>query len=175
MTAVYAGEIRKGGGTEQKQMGRGKCASVSRLELRDRREKAVRKASGETMENGEFDQGGLQEGAVSWEGIGRPCFCQGNSYQGRALDLRTLSTSTTWKVLVSSNCHIDTCRSALNVVRNLTMRGANGSWARGVEEGAGVVAEGAGDVGGLRPATNITGANWARSSMGYEFMVAVRH
>jgi hypothetical protein len=30
----------------------------------------------------------------------------------------------------------------------------------------------AGDAGGLRPATNITGANWARSSIGYEFMLA---
>ena len=32
----------------------------------------------------------------------------------------------------------------------------------------------ASDVGGLRPATNITGASWARSSRGYEFMVAAR-
>ena len=39
----------------------------------------------------------------------------------------------------------------------------------------GVMGGGAGDVGGLRPATNITGASWARSSMGYEFMVATRH
>jgi hypothetical protein len=53
------------------------------------------------------------------------------------------------------------------------MRGAKGSWDRGVEEDAVVVAGGADDVGGLRPATNITGASWARSSMGYEFMVAV--
>ena len=60
------------------------------------------------------------------------------------------------------------------------MRDANGSWARAVERVAelvggdvGVIGGDAGDVGGLRPATNITGANWARSSIGYEFMVAI--
>ena len=31
------------------------------------------------------------------------------------------------------------------------------------------------EVGGLSPATNITGANWARSSIGYEFMVLASH
>ena len=68
------------------------------------------------------------------------------------------------------------------MVRSLAMRDVNGSWARAVEGVAGlvggdvgVVGGDVGDVGGLRPATNITGANWARSSMGYEFMVAVRH
>jgi hypothetical protein len=67
------------------------------------------------------------------------------------------------------------------VVRNLEIRDANGSWARGVEGDVGLVGGDAGvaggdggDVGGLRPATNITGANWAKSSRGYEFMVAVR-
>ena len=97
------------------------------------------------------------------------------------LDLPTLSTNTTWKVLPFSDCQIDTWRSVLSVVRNLATRDANGSWARGVEGDVGLmggnvgVAGGdAGDVGELRPATNITGANWARSSRGYEFMVAVR-
>jgi hypothetical protein len=89
--------------------------------------------------------------------------------------LRTFSTNTTWKVLAFSDCHIDTCRSAPSVVRSLAMRDANGSWARGVEGDAGVVGGDAGDVEGLRPATNITGANWARSSIGYEFMVAVEN
>lgn len=155
-------------------MARGRCAFVSKLELRDRQGKAAKKGSAGTAESEEFDQDNLQEGVVSWEGIGCPCFCQGNSYQSWALVLRTLSTSTMWKVLVSSDCHIGTCRSALSVVRSLAMRGANGSWARGVKGGAGVVVGGAGDVEELRPATNITGANWARSSIGYEFMVAVR-
>jgi len=39
----------------------------------------------------------------------------------------------------------------------------------------GVTGGDAGNVGGLRPATNITGANWARSSIGYEFMLGARH
>lgn len=34
---------------------------------------------------------------------------------------------------------------------------------------------GADEVGVLSPATNITGANWARSSIGYEFMVVASH
>ena len=94
-------------------------------------------------------------------------------------DLRTLSTNTTWKVLTFSDCHTDTWRSALRVVRNLATRDANGSWACGVEGDVGLIGgnvEGgdAGDVGELRPATNITGANWAKSSRGYEFMAAVR-
>ena len=125
------------------------------------------------MGSGGFDQGNLQEDAVSWEGTGRPCFCQVNSYRRCALDPRTLSTKTIWKALVFSDCHIDTCRSAPSVVRSLVMRDANGSWARGIEVDVGA---GGGDVGGggrLRPATNITGASWARSSMGYEFMVAM--
>ena len=61
------------------------------------------------------------------------------------------------------------------------MRDANGSWGRGVEGDArlmggdvGLVGGDVDDFGGLRPATNITGANWAKSSRGYEFMVAVR-
>ena len=69
----------------------------------------------------------------------------------------------------------------LNVARNLVIRDTNGSWARGVEADtglmggdAGVTGGDAGDGGGLRPATNITGANWARSSIGYEFMLAAR-
>lgn len=67
------------------------------------------------------------------------------------------------------------------MVRSLATRDANGSWAREVEGNTAFVGAvgdmggDAGDVGELRPATNITGANWARSSIGYEFMVAERH
>ena len=39
----------------------------------------------------------------------------------------------------------------------------------------GVTGGDAGGAGGLRPATNITGANWARSSIGYEFMLGAGH
>ena len=140
----------------------------------------MRKVLAGTMVNEAFDRGGRPEGAVFWEGTGRPCFCQGNSYRRWRLGLRTLSTNTTWKVLAFSDCHIDTWRSVPSVVRNLATSDANGSWARGIEgdvglmagKGAGVEGGDAGDVGGLRPATNITGASCARSSRGYEFMVA---
>jgi len=61
------------------------------------------------------------------------------------------------------------------------MRDANWSWARKFVEDtglvggdAGVVDADVGDVGGLRPATNITGASWAKSSIGYEFIAVVR-
>ena len=65
MIAEYGAEIQRDGGTEQKQMGRGRCAFVSRPELRDRRDKAVKKGLAVITVNEGFDQCNLQEGAVS--------------------------------------------------------------------------------------------------------------
>jgi hypothetical protein len=90
----------------------------------------------------------------------------------------SLSTRNTWNDLAFSGCHIATLRWAKSASRSLRVRIVKASW--GCFMGGGDVpwdgTSGSGELddtdesGGSRPATNITGANWTRSSGAYEFM-----
>jgi hypothetical protein len=63
--AVYAAGIQKDGETEQKQMEPRRYAFVSKPARQDHRGKGVTMESVETAVSEGFDQGNLQEGAVS--------------------------------------------------------------------------------------------------------------
>ena len=83
---------------------------------------------------------------------------------------RTLSTSTTWKVLVFSGCQIATFLWPRSASRRRRVRTSN--WSCRVC-GAGEVGAGLAGVGGglaSSPATNMTGASCTSSSGGYEFI-----
>src|SRR6202030_3831784 len=98
----------------------------------------------------------------------------------RGGNLTSLSTKTAWNVLALSSCQTAVLRQERRASRSREQREANGSWgwawtvrARGGCE-AGCVAMAAGSGAAWpRPATNMTGASCASSSMGYEFIPRV--